>query len=103
MSETLTPPEEDEIGHRLEAIQVGDDVTRTVDEVQKHIFGMWFDESIVRGPKRREYKVPTKILALPCGCERDRGYEGDRNNVWKVKKRKSGKYFHKECGEDIDI
>jgi hypothetical protein len=103
MSETTSLPEEDTTQPNLEGIQGSDEVNNTVDDIQKRIFGMWFDEAIIRGPKRREYKVPTKILALPCGCERDRGYEGDRNNIWKIKKRKSGKYFHKECGEDIDV
>ena len=63
--------------------------------VDENIFSSWF-RSFVALQNRREYKVPSKILSLPCGCRRQRTNEGDVNNSWHIK-RKHGVFSHKEC------
>ena len=66
------------------------------------IFSVWLD-SIKRGPKRRNYKIPSKIVELPCGCKRDRGQEVDISNIWHVAMNASGNYFHTQCKKEFDI
>ncbi len=68
-------------------------------ELPKEIFQIWFD-AIKNEPPRRNYKIPSKILSLPCGCHRERGNESDPNNAWYVIK-KNNQYFHKDCQTEL--
>lgn len=70
------------------------------DSINDTIFKIWF-LGVTGKAKLRAYKVPAKILSLPCGCVRMRANEGDPNNVWNIK-RKKDQFFHKECGKSID-
>jgi len=69
-------------------------------EVQRGLFFTWFQSVVINGSKRRQYRVPSKIVELPCGCCRDRTNENDPNNTWYIK-RKGPLYSHKGCGKEI--
>ena len=64
------------------------------------LFEIWLAE-VMSGPKRRAYKIPQRIEALPCGCSRNRTNESDPNNTWHIKKTNND-YIHRECGKKIN-
>lgn len=70
-------------------------------DLQKNLFSIWFQSTVINGPKRRAYKVPSRIQWLPCGCCRERTPEGEVNSTWHIK-RKKNKYSHKECGRSLN-
>jgi|WetSurMetagenome_2_1015567.scaffolds.fasta_scaffold562488_2 hypothetical protein len=89
------PGRENEMGHEK---GIDHDKELSSEEISKTLFNIWLrSESRV---KRRSYRVPAKITALPCGCRRERSFEGDSNAGWQIK-RAGDSYFHKECGRSV--
>lgn len=47
------------------------------------------------------FKVPDRISMLPCGCERERGWEGQNDQVWRITSG-TNELIHRECGRVLD-
>jgi len=79
---------------------------RTQLELQENHFDLWFMSKVQSGLPRKSYKVPFKILSMPCGCERNNEQGSNSKNAWHVKRKKgpkkTSKYCHKECGGELN-